>query len=316
MINSAMIALGQLKGIGPSFLRSLDYTFIGKDNGTFVDNLHQLLASKGKKFDKDEIATASDIANRIIHESSQLGIRITNFNEPSYPKIILQSRDFPPILFLLGDAQLPSEKVVCSIGTRKPDETGTKIASRLGEYLAENNIPICNGIAEGIDSASINSGNLKSQKVIGVMGCGLDIQKNLATRRIMLDVVNQVLSNGGLLISEYHPGKQIDKFSLIRSCRLQAACAGKLVLVQSKLSGGSRFTVKAAYEYDREIYIVIPPKSFQSDSFEANLFIEKHGDTGLINFIEVGPASKHPSHLDFIYSKDDYKKLIDQVMTD
>ncbi|GMU89512.1 MAG: hypothetical protein AMXMBFR49_17200 [Chlorobiota bacterium] len=315
MINLTMIALGQLKGIGPSFLRNLDYNAIEQQKCTVIEALPELLASKGKRFDPEELTKAIDTAEQVVYDCNRLGIQIHNFREKTYPGIIYDSKDHPPLLFVLGNLQILSKKVACVIGTRKPDEVGIKIASRLGEYLAEHNVSICNGIAEGIDTASINSGRLATQKNIGVLGCGLDIRRTLASRKDTLEVVDRVLANEGLLISEYTPQKQMDKFSLIKSCNLQAACAQKLVLIQSKLTGGSRFTVKAAFNYNREIYIIVPPVNFKSDTFEANLLIKKNGLKELFNFIEVNPTSKEPKRLGFIQSKEDYHSLVENYDT-
>jgi len=65
-------------------------------------------------------------------------------------------------------------------------------------------------------------------------------------KQVLRENAEQVLQNNGLLISEeQYIDKKADKFSIIKSCRIQAGIPQGLLLIQSSMDGGSRFAAKA-----------------------------------------------------------------------
>ncbi len=64
--------------------------------------------------------------------------------------------------------------------------------------------------------------------------------------------------------SRHQARQKQDRFSVIKSCRIQAGLGDGLILIQSSVDGGSRFTVKAAIELNRLLGVIYPVKTDMS----------------------------------------------------
>lgn len=81
-------------------------------------------------------------------------IKITKKNR-SYPKRLLQRKDAPEILYVIGDIKLLNkEKIIAIVGSRACSEYGRKVANSFANELSKSGITIISGLAIGIDSAS------------------------------------------------------------------------------------------------------------------------------------------------------------------
>ncbi len=77
----------------------------------------------------------------------------------------------------------------------------------------------------------------------------------------------------GLLIAEMPPDKKEDPSNLLKSSRIQAELTYGLILIQSSLDGGSRFTTKSFSETHRPIAIINP---IQSDFYPVDIIKKWH----------------------------------------
>lgn len=309
MTNDIVIALSLLKGIGPVFIRTIDFEVYQESNNKYII-IEEILNRKKKFFPKEEIYTAIDKAESIIIASEKLGLEIINITEEVYPKSLLDLKDCPPFLFLRGNKELLSKDIIAIVGTRKPDSIGAKIATKLGEYFGERKLIVCNGLADGIDAFSIQDSKAKVLSSIGVLGGGLDICDSKTVKQSTQLLAERVLENNGLLISENFASKKEDPYSLIKACRIQAGISKGVILVQSDIGGGSRFTLKTAIETGRQIGIVVPPQKYYSSSFEANFKIFREKEQGLLMFCEASDKFRSIIKLIFIESSSDYEKMI------
>lgn len=147
------------------------------------------------------------------------------------------------------------------------------------------------------------------------MGTGIEDGRwgrlNYNTRSTLLKATaryaEKSLENGGLLLSEYEPDKKEDTFTVVNSCKLQASISLGLVLVQSSITGGSRFTLKSFCALPRPIGVIVPiAQDFNLDSYAGNKLLIEHGKEGLSTF--TGTQSKNivTSVILPIQSKNDY----------
>lgn len=106
------------------------------------------------------------------------------------------------------------------------------------------------------------------------------------------------------------PNKKEDTFSVVKSCRIQAGISNGLILVQSSLDGGSRFTTKTFTETQRPIAIINPiPSEFELPTYNANKEIILNGKKGLSKFTETKEEKIQTSKIFVIKSKDDYTEF-------
>jgi DNA processing protein len=203
-----------------------------------------------------------------------LDIEVINQFEDTYPKNLLTLRDSPSILYLKGNLDLIKNITIGIIGTRKPNSNGVKIAEKISAHYFSKDWNICNGLAEGIDKASIMNNGKFYSKVIGVVAGGLNFNQRKTLLQSTLQNADKILEAGGLIVSEESLDKKEDTFTVVKSCRIQAGLSDGLILIQSSKDGGSKFTLKSFAELGRPLAVINPLASDLNDpSYEANKLI-------------------------------------------
>ncbi len=304
-----ILALSDLKGIGPAFVKKVvaNNCF---ETTNFFDKIKEITEANNKQFDDDTIFQAIENAKNILFFCKEDGITIIDLLSDDYPISLKELKDAPSVIYCKGNLDLLYNKTICIIGTREPNENGIKIAERLGLYFTKNEWSICNGLAEGIDNYSIKTEDKTHNKVIGILAGGLNYNSKKTLLKKTAENAEKVLENNGLLISEMPPDKKEDTFSVVKSCRIQAGISHGLILIQSSLDGGSKFTTKAFCETNRPIGIICP---FQSDidlpAYNANKEIILNNKKGLSKFADIKEEKIVTQKIFIIKSKDDYKEL-------
>lgn len=122
--------------------------------------------------------------------------------------------------------------------------------------------------------------------------------------------IEDILANDGLVISEMPPLKKQDTFSVVKSCRIQAGVGTGLILIQSSISGGSRFTVKAAVESNRPLGVIYPvKKDIECDDYGANRKIIEEGVEGLNKFVDLKNMKGFNPKIVVLFSKNSYPEF-------
>lgn len=91
-------------------------------------------------------------------------------NDVNYPKLLLNTPDAPPYLFLKGDIHLLEEKSVCVVGSRNATSEGMNNTERIVKSLIKRNIVVNAGLARGIDTATHSTALKYGGKTIAVIG--------------------------------------------------------------------------------------------------------------------------------------------------
>lgn len=300
-----LIALSMIKGIGPSFIKrnlgriqsDKDCTFLVKENKP------------------DQIGCISDFikdAEKIIEDCKIADIEIISILSSEYPQKLLEISDPPCVLYIKGNKRLLN-KCIAIIGTRKSSELGNRIAEKLGSFFSQN-YSICNGLVEGIDEHSIHSDNSILPNVVGIISGGL-LYKETCTKG-HIKVIDEVLSSGGLIISEYTPHIKEDRYSGSKASRIQAGLSDGLILVQSSIDGGSKYTIATFAKLGRDLGIIHFPSSaeYSSDSFSANRLIAEKKINGVAEMIGAKNISKIKiKSITKIESKNDYEIFTQRI---
>lgn len=304
-----IIALSKLDRIGPAFIKKV-VTNLSFETSNFFDYIKEITEASNKHFDDDIIFQAIEYAKEILYLCKEEGITIIDLLSDDYPVFLKELKDPPSVIYCKGNLDLLYQKTICLIGTREPNENGIKIAERLGSYFNKNEWVICNGLAEGIDNFSIKSEDKIHNRVIGILAGGLNYNSKKTLLKKTAENAEKVLENNGLLISEMPPDKKEDTFSVVKSCRIQAGISHGLILIQSSLDGGSKFTTKAFCETNRPIGIINP---FQTDinlpTYNANKEIIENNKKGLSKFTDIKEDKILTTKILIIKSKDDYQEL-------
>lgn len=301
-----ILQLLELKGIGPSLINSHAKNILEScDRGIDLEDLLPQITKR--KFSLEAIEEAGEKAKLIVEISQKNEIAIVPFYDERFPKTLEGFKSKFAVLYSIGP--VPSSNTVGIIGSRKARTVASTIAERIGSFCDENNFTIVSGIAEGIDVQSISSLSNKSN-VIGVIPGGLALDDYKTLSSVYHDNARTVIKNGGSLVSQFPPYEKQNQYSVVKYCILQAAMVDALVLVQSSIDGGSRFTVEHFCQQEKTLFVVNTIKYDSVDEeYAANKLIIEKKQAGIAEWCKIKPE-KVKCNIEIINSKEDYQKLL------
>jgi DNA processing protein len=183
---------------------------------------------------------------------ARCGVGAVTARDVAYPDVLRTDPQPPAVLFWRGDWSALDGRRVGIVGTRNATGPGCQFAATLGFSLASNDVAVVSGLAKGIDGAG-HRGALRagSRRVVGVVANGLDTPYP----RVNADLWDAVAANG-LLLSEWPPGTEPERFRFPQRNRILAALSELLVVVESRERGGSLTTAREALERSIEVMAV------------------------------------------------------------
>ncbi len=181
------------------------------------------------------------------------GIDVVVLGRAGYPPLLADDPSPPPVLFVRGGLQRLGGRRAGIVGTRNATGVGRDIASALGRDLAEAGVSVVSGLARGIDGCA-HRGAVSVQgggPPIGVVATGLDTVYP-AEHRMLWDTV----AERGALLSESPPGTGPEAWRFPLRNRVLAALSEVVVVVESRITGGSLITAAEARERDIPVLVV------------------------------------------------------------
>ena len=181
------------------------------------------------------------------------GTSIVTIDDGTYPARLRAIADPPPVLFVRGNAAaLNATRAVAIVGTRRPTESGRRVAARIADAIARLGAVVVSGLAIGIDGASHAAVVSAGLPTVAVLGSGHDRLFPKAHRRLATAVVE----TGGAIISELPPDAGPTKGTFPRRNRLISGLAEASVVVEAALGSGALITARWALEQGRGCFIV------------------------------------------------------------
>lgn len=178
---------------------------------------------------------------------------ILRLDDPAYPKQLAHIADPPPFLFVRGNPQQLNQPQIAMVGSRKPTQTGYKIAVQFANRLAEQGFGITSGLAHGIDAAA-HQGALQAGhgQTIAVMGTGTNLCYPSANQGLYW----QIIENGGAVLSEFMPGTAAREYHFPRRNRIVSGLSLGVLVVEAALKSGSLITAQTALEQNRQVFAI------------------------------------------------------------
>lgn len=300
------LAAKEIKGVGNVFIRD-HVTKQDFFSSNIVSQIAMLLQEKKKDISEDLIYQASESSKQILEICIEENIQILTIFDNEFPNNLKQINNAPSIIFVKGNINILGANTACIIGTRKPNENGIRITQKVAEHYKQKKWNICNGLADGIDTAAIQQDSNYYSGVIGIVAGGLAYN----TRKTLLKKTSinaeNVIEAGGVVISEFPPEEKETTFSVIKSCKLQADISDGLILIQSSIDGGSKYTLKSYCEIGRPIAVINPIKDDEKlDSYSANIAIRDNPITGLSQITGLKLGKINTKSVTVLNSKNDY----------
>lgn len=172
--------------------------------------------------------------------------------DEAYPHQLADLPDAPAALFGKGDIRLLKEPQLAIVGARTPTSGGINNARAFARYLSAQGLVITSGLAMGIDAAAHRGALAAHGATIAVMGTGPDI----IYPREHHELAEQILVQGGLLISEWPPGTLARKEHFPRRNRLISGLSEGVLVVEAGVQSGSLITARLAAEQGREVFAI------------------------------------------------------------
>lgn len=170
-------------------------------------------------------------------------------DQPTWPTALVGLPGGPVALSLEGNVELLRAPAVALVGTRHPTGTGRALARAYAAAVAEAGGVVVSGLAAGIDTEA----HLGARgRTIAVLGQGLAVPMSAW----QAEVRRRVLTEGGLVVSEFPPNLPADRWTFPRRNRVIAGLAAAVVVVEAGHRSGAKITAHLGAEYGREVVVV------------------------------------------------------------
>ena len=180
---------------------------------------------------------------------ARAGARLLCQGEPAYPAALAAVEDAPPVLILMGRAELLSRPMVAVVGARNASANGCRLARELARGVGEAGLVVVSGLARGIDAAA-HLGALDSGSAAIVAG-GVDVVYPEENRGL-----HKALATRGAILSELPLGSEPQARHFPRRNRIISGMALGVVVVEAAARSGSLITARFALEQGREVFAV------------------------------------------------------------
>lgn len=198
-------------------------------------------------------------------------IKTISIEDENYPKRLKEIKNAPAVLYYRGKI-IAEEPCFGIVGTRMCSPYGKQAALNIAGDLSEAGLTIVSGFAQGIDTAAHSEVLEKGKRTIAVLGTGLD-EKSIYPKS-NLKLVEKVLENNGLLISEYPSGTSGSKFSFPNRNRIISGLSLGILVIEAKQRSGALITAEWARKQGRKVF-ALPGSIYSQNSKGCNLLIKQ-----------------------------------------
>ena len=176
--------------------------------------------------------------------------------------------NIPYILYLKGDPSLLMKRGVAFVGSRKAGSYGKRATEELVRSLRTEDVVIVSGGARGIDTAAHLTALDHGLPTIAVLGSGIGWDYPPENRGLF-----QRISEEGLLVSEYEPGRKPEKYFFPERNRIIAQLAEAVVVTAAARTSGALHTAEHAMDSGHTIF-TIPYELFDEAGEGCRLLVE------------------------------------------
>ena len=184
--------------------------------------------------------------------SQLLKYRIVAFGRESaeYPPLLKEIPTPPFLLYRKGAPLDKHRKCIAMVGTRMPSVYGEKNAFELAEQITLQGGTVVSGLAFGIDAKSHWAAVKNHKPTVAILASGLMNITPPSHRQLAEDI----LKNGGSLISEYVTEIPSMKYRYLERNRLISGMCTATIIIEAKTRSGALITARHALEQNRAIY--------------------------------------------------------------
>jgi DNA processing protein len=278
----ARVRLIRTDSIGPITYRQLVARFGSAEAA--LDAIPDLAARGGGRAPK---IYAEHGARNEMAKVEALGARYLVLGDETYPHLLAEMPDAPPLLIAKGQLPLLKRTAVAIVGARNASAAACRFARGLAHDLGEEGAAVVSGLARGIDSAA-HQGSMESG-TIGVIAGGLDIFYPPENKALQTE-----MGERGLVLAEMPPGTEPRARHFPYRNRIIAGLSVGTVVVEAAPRSGSLITARLAAEAGRDV-MAVPGSPLDPRAQGCNQLI-RDGATLIQNAADVMEAVREPLH--------------------
>ena len=241
-----------------------------KKTGQFIEQIKQFNDfdfRAGLKNNSPKLASLLQVTDKEFYETykrvktsfQQLtsDVILLHKSDANYPKLLLNTSDAPPYLFLKGDIHLLDEKSVCVVGSRNASVEGMKNTERIVQSLIKRNIVVNAGLAKGIDTATHTTALKYGGKTIAVIGTPINQYYPKENKNLQ-----QEIEKKGLVISQFPPCNVINRWNFpTRNGTMSGISLATIIMEAGETSGALK---QADYALKQGRDVLIPNSALQN----------------------------------------------------
>ena len=267
------IALGEAENVGKITAKKLISHF-GSAHEVFRLSGRELMQVGGMAHYRAKAIAGFSNWSKVEREldyAEKNGIQVISYTDSLYPNRLKHCEDGPLVIFVKGTANLCANRMMSIVGTRRLTEYGKSMTRNLVESLAPYGVTVVSGLAYGVDGEAHRACVDFGIPTIAVLGHGLNKIYPPAHTRL----ANEMVENGGALISEFSIESKPDRENFPQRNRIVAGMCDATLVVESAARGGSIITAELANDYHRDVF-AIPGRVGDLRSEGCNKLIKGH----------------------------------------
>lgn len=265
------IGFNYVKGIGAVRLQALLDAFNGDLQAAWEAPYDQLRrVGLSSRIVEGILKVRAEIdLERIWERMEAAGIKVMTWEDESYPHLLREIYQPPPVIYLRGEILPEDETAVAVVGTRRITAYGRQVTEDLVNALARHQVTVVSGLARGTDATAHQSALRAGGRTIAVLGSGVDRIYPPEHRRLAEEIIES-----GAVISDYPPGTPPDSANFPPRNRIISGLSLATVVVEAGDTSGALITATFALEQGREV-LAVPGLITSPSSKGANRLISQ-----------------------------------------
>ena len=256
-----LLAFREIGGLGRKRRRAIFEAMGADGDTTYFEMLIMALELRylSPTMPIGDFTAAWEKANRIMKRCAAADIQIKTVFDPDFPEV-LRFDDGPDLIYYRGNLKtLDNPNRAAVIGTRAPSKEGADQARLWGRELAEAGYTVVSGLAAGCDTAGHRGCLDAGGQTVAFLPSSID----QIVPRENAGLAQEIVNNGGCLISEYSPLETVSAYMFIERDRLQAQTSKFLLTSEFEDGSGTLHTLDDARKMGRTIHTT-PEIAFRS----------------------------------------------------
>ncbi|MCE9667272.1 DNA-protecting protein DprA [Myxococcus stipitatus] len=266
----ACLALWAVPGLGPRTLAALRQFADGRLapllSTRVSDWLSEAPVSSPVRRRLAVVERLSLLAERVLEACHAGRMGMAFAGERTYPELLREVEDAPPLLFHRGRPGPPRRRVAM-VGSRHPDQGFLPFARAFARRVAEGGVGVVSGAAAGVDRACHWGALDVGGETWAFLGSALDALDPAQAR-----LLPHFLERGGVYFSELPPGVRASTSTFPRRNRLISGASDAVLVMRAGEASGSLLTAQAGRAQGRPL-LALPGDVRQEAAAGCNVLI-------------------------------------------